>query len=426
MKHEIIQNENNEITMKIELSAEEFAVGLKHSYSKNKHRYSVPGFRKGKAPRGVIERHYGEGIFYEDAANQLVTEKYPEALDALLLNPASKPEISIESIGEKEGLVFTVLFAVNPEFEIGEYRGLEIEKVPSEVTDEAVDAKIQEEREKNGRMLEVDREAKDGDTLNLDFVGKVDGVAFEGGTMEGHDLTLGSGAFIPGFEAQLVGVKAGDEKNVEVTFPQDYRATDLAGKPAVFECRIHAVKETVLPDVDDEFAKDVSEFDTLEEYRNSVKEKLGEEMLAQREEIKKQRIFEAVGNLMTADLPERVIETEIDSMVDRLTDQLRRQGLSAEDYFSFLGGEDKLRSDMRADAISRLKQTLVMEKIMKKENYEVTDEDIAKEYKKIADMYQISEDTVKSFYEGQGVEKIKAQIEFDKAVSMLMETAIEK
>lgn len=426
MRQEILKNENNEITVKVELTQDEFAEGVTFAFNKNRGKYSVPGFRKGKAPQGVIERHYGEGIFYEDAANKLISEQYPKAISALELIPASKVDIDIESIGAKEGLVFTVSFAVNPEFELGDYKSLKIEKIAAEVDEAAVDGKIQEEREKNGRLTAVDRSAKLGDMVNIDFVGKVDGVPFDGGSMEGHDLKLGSGSFIPGFEEQLVDHKAGEEVSVKVKFPEDYRAEHLAGKDAVFECRINEVQELILPELDDDFAKDVSEFDTLAEYRDSVRKSLQEELDRSREEMKRQRVFEAAGKLMTVDFHERIVEDEIDSMVEQLTGQLKRQGLSADQYFEFVGGLDKLRSDMRGDAVARLKQTLVIERIMQKEQFPITDEEIEKEYQKIADNYQISVDTVKSFYEGQGVDKLKAQIEFDKVVAMLMENAVEE
>lgn len=426
MKHEILKNADCEITLKVDLNKEEFAEGLKHSYAKNKNRYNVPGFRKGKAPQGVIERHYGEGIFFEDAVNYCISNTYPKVLEEATLHPASNPEFDVEDMSAENGLIYTVVFAVNPEFEIGEYKGLEIEKVEVEASDAMVDAKIDEEREKNGRVLEVERESKIGDIVNIDFVGTVDGVAFEGGSMQGHDLKLGSNSFIPGFEEQLVAHKSGEEVEVKVTFPSDYRAENLAGKDAVFTCKINAVKETALPELDDDFAKDVSEFDTFKEYRESVRKSLNEEMAARKDEVKKQRIFEAVGNLMKEDLHERIIETEIDKMVEQFSGQLKNQGIAPDQYFEFLGGVDKMRADMREDAIKRLKQTLVMEKIMKQEGYEATEEDIENEYKRIADMYQISVETVKSFYEGQGVDRVKAQIEFDRAVSMLMDSAVEK
>lgn len=426
MKHEILKNEDNEITLKVDVSKEEFAEGLKHSYAKNKNRYNVPGFRKGKAPQAVIERHYGEGVFFEDAVNHCISDTYPNVLDERSLQPASSPEFDVEEISAEKGLIYTVVFAVNPEFEIGEYKGLEIEKVEEEASEAMVDAKISDEREKNGRVVEVERVSQIGDIVNIDFVGKVDGEAFEGGSMQGHDLKLGSNSFIPGFEEQLVSHKKGEEVDVKVTFPEDYRAENLAGKEAVFACKINAVKETVLPELNDDFAKDVSEFDTFDEYRESVRKTLNEEIASKKDEVKKQRIFEAVGNLMQVDFHERIVETEIDKMVEQFSGQLKNQGIAPEQYFEFLGGVDKMRADMREDAVKRLKQTLVMEKIMKLENYEVTEEDIENEYKKIADMYQISVETVKSFYEGQGVERIKAQIEFDRAVSVLMDSAVEK
>lgn len=425
MNQSVVKQENNEVTIKIELDAKEFGEGLQHSYIKNKGRYNLPGFRKGKAPRGVIERYYGEGIFFEDAANKLISEKYPEALDALELSPSSKPEIEIEEIGEKEGLVFTAVFAVTPEFELGDYSALEIEAVDREVSEEKIDSRIEEEREKNGRITVLDRAAKKGDVVNLDFEGSIDGEIFEGGSMKAHDLKLGSGSFIPGFEEQLEGHSAGDEVSVNVKFPEDYRAEHLAGKNAVFACKINEVKELVLPELNDEFVKDVSEFDTLEEYRNHVREELAKEIEKSSEELKKQRVFAAAAALMTEELPERMIETEIDSMVEHLSNQLKRQGLSAEQYFEFLGGESNLRKDMRNDAIQKIKQDLVFDKILKKENFEVTEEDKEKEYQRMADLYKMSVDTVRSFYEGQQ-RALNEQIQFDKVVSMLMNGAVEK
>lgn len=427
MKAELIKNEQNEVTIKIAFDEAEFNDAIKYSYNKNKGSYRIPGFRKGKAPRGVIERQYGEGIFYEDAANKLISDKYDDAIKELELEPKSKADIDIESIG-KEGLTITACFAVEPEFELGDYMGLEIEKVDTEVTDDMVDQRIKAEQQKNGRIETVSRPALEGDIVNIDFVGTVDGEEFEGGEMKDHDLTLGSGAFIPGFEDQLLEKSAGDDVDVKVTFPEDYRAEHLAGKEAVFACHINDVKEVQLPDLDDDFAKDVSEFDTFEEYRDSVKKEIEEELKKNAEDVRKSRVLLALADLVDlvdVELPEKMVQTEIDDMQENLTQQLTRQGLSPKQYYEFLGGEEKLREEMRKDAVIRLKQSMALSKIREKEAFEVTEEDIENEHKNMAEMYNISIDTVKSFFAGQRPDVLKEQIEINKVINMLVENAVE-
>ncbi len=426
MKYELVKKENSEITVKAEITPEEFAEALKFSYNKNKNKYSVPGFRKGKAPESVIERAYGEGVFYEDAANKLIYEKYPEVLDGLKLEPTSKPEIDIEEIGHKEGLVFTAVFAVMPEFELGEYKGLKYEKVKEEVDEVLVESRINDEREKNGRMSSVDRPAKDGDIVNLDFVGKIDGEAFDGGTGEGHDLTLGSGSFIPGFEEQLVGAKAGSDVEVKVTFPEDYQEESLAGKEAIFECTINSIQEKELPELDDEFAKDVSEFDTLEEYKNSIREELKKDILNRKDEMKRERVLDAAEELMTADIPEKMIETEIDDMMENFANSLKRQGLSPDQYFQFVGGEEKVREDIRESAIKRIKQNIVVKMVKDKENLEVTDEDVLTEMHKDPNGKELTIERIVEIMGEQGLDQIRENLKAEKTIQFLIDNAVEQ
>ncbi len=426
MKYELVKKENSEITVKAIITPEEFAEALKFSYNKNKGKYSIQGFRKGKAPQGVIERAYGEGIFYEDAANKLISDKYPEVIDGLELEPTSRPEIDIEEIGHKEGLVFTAVFAVMPEFELGDYKGLQYEAVSEEIDEAQVDARIEDERQKNGRMITVERAAKDGDVVNLDFLGKIDGVEFDGGKGEGHDLTLGSGTFIPGFEDQLVGKKAGDEVDVKVTFPEDYQEESLAGKEAVFECKINEVTEMELPELDDEFAKDVSEFDTLDEYKESIKEELKKDILDKKDEIIKERVLEAAEELVDVEIPEKMIETEVDDMVQNFANSLKRQGLSPDQYFEFVGGVDKIREDVRESAISRIKQNIVIKKVEEKENIEVTDEYVLDELHKDPNGKELTIEKIVNMMGEDGLEHIRNNMKFDRTIQFLVDNAVAK
>lgn len=423
MKFEEVKRESSEVTIKVSLTAEEFAKATDYAYNKNKQRFNIPGFRKGKAPKNIVIRHYGEGVLFEDATNWAIQQNYPKALDELKLDPVSKAEFDVEEIDIENGLVFTAVFAVEPSFELGDYKSIKIESYPENVEEALVDAKIQSEREKNGKVSTVARAAKIGDTVNLDFVGYIDEEAFDGGAMKNHDLTLGSGAFIPGFEDQLVGASAGDHVEVKVVFPEDYRTDHLAGKEAVFQCDVNHVSEIVLPELDDEFAKDVSEFDTLEEYKDSVRKELQEEHESKKEEVVRARVLDAVRDLVTVTLPERMVDTEIDQMVENLSRVLSRQGLSIEQYTEYLGGMDELRSGMRSDAENKIKLGLALGRIKEQEKFDITDADVEEQLEKDSKQHGLDVDTLKKIYGEKGLEDLKEQVAYEKAIKMLVEIA---
>lgn len=423
MKFEELKRESSEVTIQVSLTAEEFAKATDYAYNKNKQRFNIPGFRKGKAPKNIVIRHYGEGVLFEDATNWTIQQNYPKALEDLKLDPVSKAEFDVEEIDLEKGLVFTAVFAIAPDFELGDYKNLKIEPYTEKVDEALVEARIKSELEKNGKVATVERAAKNGDTVNLDFVGYVDGEAFDGGAMEGHDLVLGSGAFIPGFEEQLVGSSAGDHVEVKVTFPEDYRADHLAGKEAVFQCDVNRVSEIILPELDDEFAKDVSEFDTLEEYKDSVRKELQEEHDSKRDEVVRDRVLNALRELVTVTLPSRMVETEIDQMVENLSRVLSRQGLSIEQYVAYLGGMDELRSGMKGDAENKIKLGLALGRIKDQEKFEISDADIEAQLERDSKQHGLDVDTLKKIYGEKGLEDLKEQIAYDKAIEMLVETA---
>lgn len=423
MKFEELKRESSEVTIQVSLTAEEFSKATDYAYNKNKQRFNIPGFRKGKAPKNIVIRHYGEGVLFEDATNWAIQQNYPKALDELKLDPVSKAEFDVEEIDIEKGLVFTAVFAIEPSFELGDYKNLRIEPYADQVDEALVDARIKTELEKNGKVASVERAAKNGDTVNLDFVGYIDGEAFDGGAMKGHDLVLGSGAFIPGFEDQLVGASAGEHVEVKVTFPEDYRADHLAGKEAVFQCDVNHVSEIILPELDDEFAKDVSEFDTLEEYKDSVRKELQEEHESRKEEVVRGRVLDAVRELVTVTLPQRMVDTEIDQMVDNLSRVLSRQGLSIEQYVEYLGGMEELRSGMKTDAENKIKLGLALGRIKDEEKFEITETDIEEQLEKDSKQHGLDVDTLKKIYGEKGLEDLKEQVAYDKAIKMLVEIA---
>ena len=428
MSVQVEKLEKNMAKLTIEVSAEELEKALQNAFLKNKNKISVPGFRKGKVPRQMVEKMYGPEIFYEDAANALIPEAYEKALEECGEDIVSSPVIDVTQIEKGKPFIFTAEVALKPEVKLGKYKGVKVEKADTAVTDEEVDAEINKERENNARNIEVtDRAVKDGDMTVLDFEGFVDGVAFEGGKGENYPLTIGSGAFIPGFEEQLVGAEIGKEVEVNVTFPEDYQAEELKGKAAVFKCTIKEIKEKELPELDDEFASEVSEFDTLEEYKADVKARLTEKKEKEAKDAKEAAVIETIVNDSEMEIPEAMLTTQQKQMVDEFAQRIQMQGLSIDQYFQFTGTTyDKMIEQVKPQAEKRIKSRLVLEAIVKAENIEASEEDYEEEIKVMAEAYQMEADKVKEMLPEKSVAQIKEDIAVRKAAEFAVANAKEK
>lgn len=428
MSLQVEKLEKNMAKLTIEVSAEELEKALQSAYQKQKSKISIPGFRKGKVPRQMIEKMYGAAIFYDDAVNELIPKAYSDAYDECELDIVSQPEINVVQIEKGKPFIFTAEVATKPEVTLGEYKGLKVDKISTRVTQKEVDAKIQEEAEKNARTITVeDRPVQDGDEVILDFEGFVDCVAFEGGKGENYPLTIGSGAFIPGFEEQLVGAESGKEVEVNVTFPEDYQAEDLKGKAAVFKCTVHEIKAKELPEIDDEFAAEVSEFDTLEEYKADVKAKIKEQKETEGKTKKEdQAVEQAVANA-TMEIPEPMINTQTRQMADDFAQRMMQQGLTMEQYFQFTGlTEEKMLEDLRPQALKRIQTRLVLEAIAQAENIEISDEKLDEEIAKMAEAYNMEADKLKEYMGENEKKQMKEDIAVQEAVTFLVENAEEK
>lgn len=425
MSVQVEKLEKNMAKLTIEVSAAEFEKALEDAFLKNKNKISVPGFRKGKVPRQMVEKMYGPEIFYEDAANALIPDAYSKALDECEEDIVSSPEIDVTQIEKGKSFIFTATVALKPEVKLGKYKGVKVEATEVTVTDEEVDAKIEKERENNARTIEVtDRPVKDGDMTVLDFEGFVDGVAFDGGKGENYPLTIGSGAFIPGFEEQLVGAEIGKEVEVNVTFPEDYQAEELKGKAAVFKCTIKEIKEKELPALDDEFASEVSEFDTLEEYKRDVKETLTIEKEKAAREAKEAAVIDAIIADSEMDIPEAMVTTQQKQMIDEFAQRMQMQGLSMEQYFQFTGATlDKMMEQVKPQAETRIKSRLVLEAVAAKEGIEATEEDYEEEIKTMAEVYQMEPDKIKEMLPEKSVKGIKEDIAVKKAAEFVVNNA---
>ena len=425
MSVQVEKLEKNMAKLTIEVSAAEFEKALEDAFLKNKNKISVPGFRKGKVPRQMVEKMYGPEIFYEDAANALIPDAYSKALDECEEDIVSSPEIDVTQIEKGKSFIFTATVALKPEVKLGKYKGVKVEAAEVTVTDEEVDAKIEKERENNARTIEVtDRPVKDGDMTVLDFEGFVDGVAFDGGKGENYPLTIGSGAFIPGFEEQLVGAEIGKEVEVNVTFPEDYQAEELKGKAAVFKCTIKEIKEKELPALDDEFASEVSEFDTLEEYKKDVKETLTIEKEKAARDAKEAAVIDAIIADSDMDIPEAMVTTQQKQMIDEFAQRMQMQGLSMEQYFQFTGATlDKMMEQVKPQAETRIKSRLVLEAVVKAENIEVSDEEFEKELEEMAKQYNMELDQIKQFTTDADKETIKKDIAVQKAAKLVVDAA---
>ena len=425
MSVQVEKLEKNMAKLTIEVSAAEFEKALEDAFLKNKNKISVPGFRKGKVPRQMVEKMYGPEIFYEDAANALIPDAYSKALDECEEDIVSSPEIEVTQIEKGKSFIFTATVALKPEVKLGKYKGVKVEAAEVTVTDEEVDAKIEKERENNARTIEVtDRPVKDGDMTVLDFEGFVDGVAFDGGKGENYPLTIGSGAFIPGFEEQLVGAEIGKEVEVNVTFPEDYQAEELKGKAAVFKCTIKEIKEKELPALDDEFASEVSEFDTLEEYKKDVKETLTIEKEKAARDAKEAAVIDAIIADSDMDIPEAMVTTQQKQMIDEFAQRMQMQGLSMEQYFQFTGATlDKMMEQVKPQAETRIKSRLVLEAVAAKEGIEATEEDYEEEIKTMAEVYQMEPDKIKEMLPEKSVKGIKEDIAVKKAAEFVVNNA---
>ena len=431
MSLQVEKLEKNMAKLTIEVEAEKFTEAVKKAYEKNKGKMSVPGFRKGKVPQAMIEKMYGPEVFYEDAANFLIPDAYSEEIEkAEDLEIVSRPKIDVTQMEKGKNFIFTAEVALKPPVELGKYKGVKIDKIETEVTDEDVDNEIKREQEANARTVTVeDRPVKDGDTAVIDFEGFVDGVAFEGGKGENYPLVIGSGSFIPGFEDQLIGKNSGDEVDVNVTFPEEYNAKDLAGKDALFKVKINEIKEKELPELDDEFASEVSEFDTMAEYREDVKKNLAEKKEKEAKDKKEDAVIEAVIKDSKMDIPEAMIDTQVATMINDYSSRLKSQGLSLEQYFMFTGLDmEKFKEQKRPGAVKRIESRLILEAIVKAEDFKVTDEEYEKELGRIAEESKMEVDKLKEYIgdDEYGRKQIEDDLKIQKAVDLITEKAVEK
>ena len=427
MSLQVEKLEKNMAKLTIEVSAEEFVKALDDVYKKNKNKINIPGFRKGKASRKVIEQLYGKEVFYEDAANALISEAYDKAVDECEEEIVSSPKIEVTQVEEGKSLIFTAEVALKPEVELGTYKGVKIDKIDVTVSDEEVDAEVEKERKSNGRTVSVeDRAVQDGDTTVIDFEGFVDGVAFDGGKGENYPLTIGSGTFIPGFEEALIGAELNKEVDVNVTFPEDYQASELAGKPAVFKCTVKEIKETILPDLDDEFASEVSEFDTLAEYKEDVRKNLLEKKEAAAKDAKEDAVVQAIIDDAKMEIPDAMLETQQRQMVDEFAQRIQAQGLTVEQYLQFTGMTvDSLLEQVKPQALQRIQSRLVLEAVVAAEKIEASDEEFEEEIKNMAEAYQLEVDKVKELLGESGAKQVREDVCIKKAVKFVVDNAKE-
>ena len=426
MKAVLEKKENNKVFFNFELEVEKFEKAMQQAYLKNRGRFNIPGFRKGKVPRKIIEMNYGEEIFYEDAINLILPEAYEDAVKELELEPVDRPDIDIEDIEKGKPILVKVEVDVKPEFKLGDYKSIELEKIEYNVTDEMVEHELEHVRDENARLLDAsDREVKDKDILTIDFAGFIDEEQFPGGTAEGFELTIGSNMFIPGFEEQLIGKKKDEEVEVKVTFPEEYHEETLAGKEAIFKVVIHDIKEKELPELDDEFAKDVSEFDTLEEYKADIRERLEKDLKEQEKVETENRVIEKALEISEVDIPDGMVESQIDDEMRQFDYRLRSQGLDLEKYLEFTGSNpEDLREQLKPSALNRVKVDLLLEAIVKAEGIEVTEEELEKELEDLAEQYaaEDKEEFIEDMKKGN-LNFIKTGIANGKAVKLLVESA---
>ncbi len=427
MSLQVEKLEKNMAKLTIEVSAEDLEKAMQSAYQKAKGRITLPGFRKGKAPRKMIEQMYGKGIFLEDAANALIPEHYSKAVEECDLEIVSQPQIDVTQAEPGKTFIFTAEVAVKPEVTLGEYKGVEVPKTDVEVTDEDVEAELKKEQEKNSRTVTVeDRGAENGDIVTIDFEGFVDGEAFEGGKGTDYPLTLGSGSFIPGFEDQLIGAKAEDHVEVKVTFPEEYQAKELAGKEAVFQCDVKKVEAKELPELDDDFAQDASEFDTLAEYKEDIKKNLTEKKEKEARAAKENAAVDKAIENAQMEIPDAMLDTQVRQMLDDFSRRMQSQGLTMEQYFQFTGMTvEKMQEEMKPQALKRIQTRLVLEKIAEVENIQPSEEEVEEEFKKMADAYKMEVDKIKELLGDRELEQMKKDMAVQKAVTLVADEAKE-
>lgn len=428
MSVQVEKLEKNMAKLTIEVSSEEFEKAIAKAYKKNKNKISMPGFRKGKAPRAMIEKMYGKGVFYEDAANSIIPDAYADAAKESELEIVAQPEIDVTQIESGKPFIFTATVALKPEVTLGEYKGIEVEKKEVEVTDEEVDTEINRVRESNARMIDIDdRAAQDGDTVVIDFDGYVDGKQFEGGKAEDYSLVLGSHSFIDNFEEQLEGKNIGEDATVNVTFPENYQAEELQGKPAEFKVKIKEIKVKELPELDDDFAQDVSNFDTIAEYKEDLKKKLAEN---KEEALKREREETVIGKIIEnaqMDIPEQMVEAQTRQMTQEFAQRLSSQGLSIDQYMQFTGlTPQKMIEELKPQALKRIQSRLVLEAVVAAENIETSEDELNKEIENMASMYQMEVDKLKEVIGEEEKKQISLDLAVQKAVEMVTSAAVEK
>ena len=428
MSLQVERLEHNMAKLTIEVPAEEVEKARQAAYLKERGKISLPGFRKGRVPRQMIEKMYGPEVFYDEAANRMISEAYAKAYDECELELVSQPKIEITQLEKGKEFIFTAEVAVKPEVKLGEYKGLKVDKVSTRVTQKEVEEEIDKERERNARTIDVtDRAVQDKDQITLDFEGFVDGVAFEGGKASDYPLTIGSGAFIPGFEDQLIGANIGEEKEINVTFPEEYQAKELAGKAAVFKCTVHSIKAKELPELDDEFVSDVSEkSETVDAYKAEVKAKIKERKENEgKQKREDQSVEQAVANA-EIDIPEAMISFQSRQMVDDFARRIMQQGMTMEQYFQFTGlSEEKMMEEFKPEAEKRIRTRLTLEAIVAAENIEVSEERLDEELQKMADSYKMEVEKLKEYMGENGKKQMKEDIAIQEAVTLIADAAVE-
>ncbi len=428
MSLQVEKLEGNMAKLTIEVAIEDFEKAVDEAFQRNKNKLSVPGFRKGKVPRKMLEQMYGKEIFYEDAANIAIPSAYAKAVDECSEDIVSQPEIDVVQIEAGKPFVFTALVAIKPEVELGKYKGVEVEKADLTVSDDEVDKAIERERENNARTISVeDRAVKSGDMVTLDFEGFVDGVAFDGGKGENYPLTIGSNTFIPGFEDQLIGAEIDKETDVNVTFPEDYQAEELAGKPAVFKCTVREIKEKELPELDDEFASEVSEFETLAEYKEDVKKNLAERKAEEAKYEKEEKVIDAIIAEAKMDIPEPMITTQQRQMLDDFARRIQSQGISIDQYYQFTGTtKEAMLEQIKPQAEKRIKSRLVLEAVAKAEGIEASEDEYNEELNQMAESSRMKLEDLKDMMGAYEEKAVKEDIRIRKAMEFAVEQAVEK
>lgn len=429
MNAKILSKENNVVKFTFQSTAEKFEEGLKYAYNKNKSKITIPGFRKGKAPRKIIEAQYGEGFFYDDAVNYVLNKEYESTLKELELEDevVSRPQVDVPTVDKKEGITFNVTVTVKPEVTLGQYKGLEVEKIDVEVKDEDIDGEIKKVQEQNARTISVtDRPAQNGDITNISYLGTVDGVAFEGGQADSYDLTLGSNTFIPGFEDQIIGHNIGEKFDVNVTFPEEYHAKDLAGKEAVFAIELKDISVKELPEVNDEFAQDVSDFDTLDEYKASIVDKIKKDKEENAQRIKTDKLLDKIVENSTMDVPEIMYENKQDSLVRDFEENIRRQGLTLDIYCQYMGiTKEAFRNNFRETAEKSVKAKLVLETIAKTENFVIEKEEFDKKLVEIGEGWGLPEGKIFEIFRDEDKKVLESDMLVQKAIDLIKDSSVE-